>query len=156
MAGADKLVGFWSTGLPCREADISRLVFIDALKSMRGVEMEFWRGHTPAQPGPVRDSLLLVRAAQGDVTAREELRRIVREHPAAPLRWKALGVYDQVGTTNDLPILEVVAREDPALVKNWTPHIGRKPEDDIPRDHYPLREMAERVIAAIQKRAGGK
>lgn len=157
LAGADKLVGFRPPGFQCREADIATLAFIDALKSMRGVEMEFWRSNTPAQPGPVRDSLLMVRFFKGDATANEEVRRIVREHPSAPLRWKALAVYDQVGTTNDLPILEAVAREDAALVKNWTPHIGRRwPEDDIPRDHYPLREMATNVIATIQKRSGVK
>jgi hypothetical protein len=144
---------FNSARVACPESDVTYSTFTYALSSkLLGVSLDVLRASTPHEPGIVRDCLLVARACRGDGTAKAEMRRLVREHPSPLVRKQALAAFENWGTTEDLSILEEVVRQDPAVQKKWMPHILRSEEDEIPRDYYPLREMAKLVINAIQKR----
>jgi hypothetical protein len=138
--------------LPCLAVEVAYAEITSALRNPR-LAVSAWdlRQMTPSDDGTVRDCLLIVRAARGDGSVKPELRRIVLEHPSAVVRLQALAAFDSIGTWEDLPLMKLVAEEDAAMIPKWVPHIRRSAGDDIPRDYHPLRVLAGRIAANIQR-----
>jgi hypothetical protein len=129
------------------------LSIITALGDVRGLEAEFLRQQTEATTGVARDCVLLARGWRGDTLAKEDLRRMAREHPSAAFRWEAVGTFFKLGTTEDLPWLQDVAARDPFYMEKWLPGTFASPEDEIPRDYYSIRDRAQKVMEDIRRRA---
>ena len=153
LPGAKEQVGY--EDLICTQSEITHFEFAQALLSRRlDLNPEMLRLSTPREPGTMRDFLLIARARRGEDAVKEELRRIVRQAVSPLLRLQVILALTLAGTAEDVPVLEEVAQDDPAVVRNWLPHTYVSPADGIPKDYYPLRERAKQAIKAIQTHTG--
>jgi len=105
---------------------------------------------TDGLEGKARDTVLLA-LAHRDIAARDDVLRIARDPDAGLFRAWAVRALQEVGTPDDLPLLESIAADDP-LVREG-PLGPPNPVDSIGPTH-PVRHAAKLTIRVIRKKSG--
>jgi len=133
---------------------------IRALSQSPSIELKTLQDLTPNEAGLQRDCLLVARAQRGDMTQREELRRIIRTSTNSGIRWAGLRAFTSHGTPDDIPFLEQVARTDPLGIdltearRQLAPEVLAMNVPDPAADvYYPIRTHAEQLSRQIKSRA---
>jgi hypothetical protein len=129
-----------------------------ALGGMKRVPKDLLSALTPAEPGRVREAILIARALVGDSTVRGEIHQIATNSPSGRLRMAAVGkvLHSQAVIEADRECLERVAAADPLQGRpgnNYAYITGDHcPEDVRNAIVYPVRILARRSLAALDAR----
>jgi hypothetical protein len=128
--------------------EMSALRYINALKAAR-VEDSQLAGLAKRLRGRARDAVVLAQALRGDLTVRPDVVKLAQDPEAGMFRTWAATALGRVGTSEDLPVLQELARTDP-LARESQPLPPSLPGSW--RKVYPVREAARTSIDRIQKR----
>lgn len=131
----------------------------DALCELPGLDASTLAELTSGAGGAVKDCVLIARFSKGDVTVREAVKRMALSHEQYLLKAKAVRAFVACGTSEDVTVLEEVARSDPFSVTNKYPMPWESPEallDVRPRVYYPLRDEARCGITNLLGRTHAK
>jgi hypothetical protein len=151
LPGADKKLGDGNLHVQLPLYDFTFGEFARAFIHMPGAEIDILRALTPQEPGMARDTMIVARAWNKDVTILAELRRVSRDSPLVHLRWLALGAFTVVGSAEDLSFLEEVATQDPLEVKRYVDDTANPDWNPVLKQIFPLRERAKEVADRIRK-----
>ncbi len=155
--GNDRRVGLDGWTGPYRQLMYRHLT--DALCELPGLDASTLAELTPGVGGAVKDCVLIARFSKGDVTVREAVKRMALSHEQYLLKAKAVRAFVAYGTSEDVTVLEEVARSDPFSVTNKYPMPWESPEavsDVRPRVYYPLRDEARCGITNLLGRTHAK
>lgn len=144
-----KIWYLWQTQSTACEIAYEQLT--KCLMQMKGLEIADLISLTPSESGVFRDCLIVARAYRVNESAREELRHLALENEFMLIRNLAIAALARGRAAQDRETLERIAKEDPAVVKNYTPHLARSDADLNPRTFYPLREQASEAIQRITR-----
>ena len=151
MSGVDALdesTGHVNYQMTVGEAQYGR--YIPMLIGIR-VENSALREVADQQQGRARDAVLLALAHRGDESVREEIVDLAQDAETGLFRAWAASALETVGTTAELPLLQMLAKNDSLFRKGG----GNPPPGTVDRN-YPVRRAARQAITAIEKAARTK
>jgi hypothetical protein len=157
---AQKPITFWDyTWLyPCLLGEDVLAKQAIALGWMKGVTKEMLAPLTPAEPGPVREAVVIARFIAHDPTVRAELHQLLTNSPSGRLRMAALeqALNPRTVTEADRQCLEVVAASDPLEGKPGSDYARFTGDESLQgqRDRviHPARILARRSLQALDTR----
>jgi hypothetical protein len=128
--------------------EMSALRYINALKAAHVEGRQMTELATRLQ-GRARDGVVIAQALRGDQTVRPEVVKLAQDAEAGMFRTWAVTALGPVGTPEDLPMLQELAKTDPLSRED------QPPPPSLPgswRKVFPVREAAKTTIDRIQKR----
>jgi len=132
-------------------ADHMYFRLIDALGTMKGLDVHL-QDVSNETKGKTHWCILIARAQRGDSSVKDKMYEIIRNSNAGLLRSSAVWSLGRIGTLDDLPFLQEVAKTDPLQVPapqgSLPDPVTRKRPDKI----YPVRKQAQQTIQWIEKR----
>jgi hypothetical protein len=150
-AGATNQVFYGDWRMRFTHYELAYESLILSLGRMPGLYLETLKRLTPSEEGNLKDCVSVARAFHRDQTVKHELRRIALRSRLILIRSQALAAFIQIGSSDDIKILEQLAREDSAVVEDYLPPHIRSDKDLVLRTYYPLREQAAKVIKKLAR-----
>ncbi len=136
---------------PDTHAEMEYSTYIGSLTEMRGAESAL-RNATERVSGMTRNIVVIARAFRGDNTARSALRKVLTDPAAGMMRERAAHAMAHIGTKDDIALLRRIAESDPLKRARG----GCVLPPTVSREHYPVREAAQRTIREIESRTREK
>lgn len=127
--------------------------FIDAMAKMPKAD-EYLEQATDKVKGKSRWSVIIARANRGDTRVKSEIYKIINDPTAGSMRAYAVHSMDEIGTPEDLPMLQKLAASDPLEVEVSSDLISK--DGKKMRKYYPVRTRAEFAIKCIETKFENK
>jgi len=128
--------------------EMSALRYINCLKASH-VDVRQLSELAGRLKGRARDGVVLAQALRGDQSVRPHVVKLARDAEAGLFRSWAAVALGRIGTAEDLPMLQELAKTDPLRRE------AQLPATQLPgswKTVYPVREAARASIARIEKR----